>query len=561
MIKDLRHQKANTIMDFLTQKGNRPRIFSTCINGFYPLLRNNLVYTYSNSKEVIVVVLDDFKKTNVELADEEFTGKDGPYYISETTQRRSPVTALHKAMRKFSETIKEIGLEQPQMWGVVVMHTSILNKKRMEAKWQEMNITVIDEVKSDFRPLLPVNENWTMASAKWVKAFLDKTSNGAITADLEFQRLLDKLGKSDDNDEDEDDEDDDDDLELDDDDDNELDDDDDDDFGIDSDDDAFGEDLDVDDDDDDEEVHITLPDSSVWTNHHNNPIHVEILRPIENPREELNRLVGCKDIKNRIDEMVQLTQYNQMKHHLEPEGKLHVISLHSIFTGRPGTGKTTLCKIYGSLLREAGVLSKGHVVVTSRNTFIGSCWGDEERAVREVVKMAQGGVLMIDEAYQLNGDNRNDPGKMVIPLLMDILADEKERDIAIILCGYTKEMRQLIDLNPGLQSRFPNKFDFPDFTIDELLEITRRRIREFNYHFTRSAWNKYKSLLELAFTNRDPLTWGNARFVANQLERIYVNHARRCVRARKMDKKNILTITSADIEAIEVPKPKPRIGF
>ncbi|MBR5655356.1 MAG: AAA family ATPase [Prevotella sp.] len=539
-------------MDFLTQKGNRPRIFSTCINGFYPLLRNNLVYTYSNSKEVVVVLLDDFKSSFIELADEDNIGKHGPYYFSENAHRPSPVTALHKAMQEFRETINETGLEQPQLWGVVLLHTSILNKEDMLKKWQEMNITVIDEVKDDFEPLLPVNENWTMASAKWVRAFIDKKCNGAITADLEFQKQLDKLVKSDDiNEDDEDDgfELDDEDLEL---------DEDDDDFELDND--PDGDERLDDDDDSDDDDDIELPDGQVWMNP-NNTIRVEILRPIKNPREELDNLVGCKDIKNRIDEMVQLTQYNQMKQHLAPEGKLHVISLHGIFTGRPGTGKTTLCKIYGSLLREAGVLSKGHVVVTSRNTFIGSNWGDEERVVREVVRMAQGGVLMIDEAYLLNGDNKNDPGKLVIPQLMDILANEKERDIAIILCGYKKEMGQLIDLNPGLQSRFPNKFDFPDFTIDELLEITRRRIKEFNYHFTRSAWNKYKSLLELAFTNRDPMTWGNARFVANQLERIYVNHARRCVRARKMDQQHILTITLADIEAIEVPTPKPRIGF
>ena len=90
-----------------------------------------------------------------------------------------------------------------------------------------------------------------------------------------------------------------------------------------------------------------------------------------------------------------------------PNSKRHEVSLHSVFFGRPGTGKTTVCKIFGSLLHQAGVLSKGHVVVCDRGTFIGTLWGDEERSVRQVIEMAQGGVLMIDEAYLLNGKHEN----------------------------------------------------------------------------------------------------------------------------------------------------------
>ena len=529
-------------MDFLTQKGSRPRIFSTCMDGFNPLLRDNKAYTYSYSNEMVFVVVDEYTSAEFELADEDSIGKDNhPLYFSESAHRPSPVSDLWEYMKDFARTLMDGGLEPPRMWGVVILRSTILNKEDMEERWQEMNITVVDGMKSAQEPTI-LNENWDLGGAKWVKTYIDKKTDGSISADLEFQKMLDQLIHTESTDDD-----DDDDIDLDDDD-------------IDLDDDDTDDDTDIDLDDDDDDDDDFLPDGEL-TLRANNTIHVEILRPIKNPREELDKLVGCKDIKKRIDDMVELTRYNQMKQHLSPEGKLHVVSLHGIFTGQPGTGKTTLCKIYGSLLREAGVLSKGHVVVTSRNTFIGSNWGDEEHVIREVVRMAQGGVLMIDEAYLLNGDNRNDPGKMVIPLLMDVLANEKQRDIAIILCGYKKEMGRLIDLNPGLQSRFPNKFDFPDFTVDELLEITRRRIKEFNYHFTRSAWSKYKSLLELAFTNRDPLTWGNARFVANQLECIYVNHAHRCVRARKMDQKHILTITSADIEDIEVPTPKPRIGF
>lgn len=290
-------------------------------------------------------------------------------------------------------------------------------------------------------------------------------------------------------------------------------------------------------------------------------VKVEILRPIPNPRDELDKLVGCADIKRRMDELVALTRYNQMMRELFPGTKQHEVSLHSVFLGRPGTGKTTVCKIFGSLLRQAGALSKGHVVVCDRGTFIGTLWGDEERSMRQVLEMAQGGVLMIDEAYLLNGKHDNDPGKLVIQLLMTILADEKQRDIAVVLCGYKEPMMKLLASNPGLQSRFPNKFEFTDFTVDELLEITQRRVKEFDYQFTASAWEKYSGMLMQAYKVRDLETWGNARFVSNQLERIYIQHAARCVRQQPKNKRDLLKITPEDIVSIEVPRQKPKIGF
>jgi hypothetical protein len=122
-------------------------------------------------------------------------------------------------------------------------------------------------------------------------------------------------------------------------------------------------------------------------------------------------------------------------------------------------------------------------------------------------------------------------------------------------------MQKLIDLNPGLQSRFPNKFDFPDFTIDELLEVTRLRIKEYNYTFTPEAWEKYVSTLSAAYQVRDPQTWGNARFIGNLLERIYIQHASRCVKQQLYVKSELLSLTPEDIVSIDVPRPKAKIGF
>jgi nucleoside-triphosphatase THEP1 len=290
-------------------------------------------------------------------------------------------------------------------------------------------------------------------------------------------------------------------------------------------------------------------------------VKVDILRPIANPREELDKLVGCADIKRRMDELVALTSYNKMMRDLFPGSKQHEVSLHSVFLGRPGTGKTTVCKIFGSLLRKVGALSKGHVVVCDRGTFIGTLWGDEERSMKQVLKMAQGGVLMIDEAYLLASKNENDPGRLVIQLLMNVLADETQRDIAVVLCGYKEPMMKLLDSNPGLYSRFPNKFEFADFTVDELLEITQCRVKDYDYQFTAKAWEKYRQVLTQAYQVRDPETWGNARFIANQLERIYIQHATRCVKHLPKDKRELLKITPEDILPIEVPRQKAKIGF
>lgn len=290
-------------------------------------------------------------------------------------------------------------------------------------------------------------------------------------------------------------------------------------------------------------------------------VKVRVLLPTDNPQEELDKLVGCNDIKSRLAELVALTQYNDLMRLYYPKSKQHAVSLHSIFFGSPGTGKTTVCKIFGSLLHKAGALSSGHVVVCDRSTFLGTLWGDEERAIRHVLERAQGGVLMIDEAYLFNTKNDHDPGKLVIQQLMTTLADETQRDIAIVLCGYKEPMKKLLELNPGLDSRFPNRFEFTDFNVDELLEITRRRVGEYDYRFTNQAWEKYRQMLTQAYQERDPQTWGNARFVANQLERIYVKHALRCVNHLPDRKSDMRKLTPEDIQPIEVSKPRPRIGF
>lgn len=562
LIYDFKKQNKKTIWKHLSAMAENYVVYSEHIKGIAPHLENNDIYAYTLSNDLVLVCVDLNVKED-ELADEERFYDEPPLYFSQTSHRVSPVWKLSQAMKQISEKLVSIDHDYWNVWGVLLSGSHFLNAEDMQGVWEAMHITVIDQLTTIRRHKIEVNNDLGIPSGiefrECLKDLLtqkpqqsDETNesneshdDGAF--DEDFQALLDDFIKRMDSEIVDTDEkaDEEETTEA-------------------HDDDELDNDWSLDDDGpfdtDDPLANIDLPTGNIEQNG-NISVRVKILPPMANPREELDKLVGCKDIKKRIDELLALTTYNKMLRESFPGAKQHDVSLHSIFFGRPGTGKTTVCKIFGSLLREAGALSKGHVVVADRGTFIGTLWGDEERSVRQVLEKAQGGVLMIDEAYLLNGKHDNDPGRLVIQLLMELLADETQRDIAVVLCGYKEPMQKLLDMNPGLHSRFPNRFEFTDFTVDELLEITKRRLSEYEYQFTQPAWQKFKEVINSAYQVRDPQSWGNARFVANQLERIYIQHAQRCVKEPPKDKAQIRVLIPDDITPIEVPRPKPRIGF
>lgn len=555
MINQFKAQRSYTIWGYLAGLSKDPSLYSVLFSQARPMFGIDNVYLLAIENEVVFLCIDTKKCGLKELANETIEASDGKvYYCSGILKRISPVWAMRECGRCLETALKEKNIEVPKIHYVLLTDSHFINYHYVCDWWQENHVTVLPDLHELVDYKLETNNDNRIVGFTYMRAFIEKYWPHELSSfDSEATDIVrhfftfgslhqeSKQGK---NDEEDDDNDDDDELDIDFDD---LNDD------IDDDDDEV---FDLDDDDDDEEV---FPQGLVKLN--NSTVRVQVLKPMENPREELNKLIGCKNIKTRIDELISLTKYNRMVCEKIPGAKPHFISLHSVFTGKPGTGKTTVCKIYGSLLKEAGVLSKGHVVVAGRSSFIGNFWGDEEKMVRELINMAQGGVLMIDEAYQLNSNNSNDPGKMVIPLFMDILADENQRDIAVVLCGYKKEMSYLLDLNPGLKSRFPNTFDFPDFSMEELQAITLQRVKDYQYKFTHSAWAKYKSVLNEAYQMRNPQTWGNARFVANLLDHIYLRHAQRCVKLKNPKTSRLLAITSADIESIEIPTSKGHIGF
>lgn len=549
MIRDFRKQTKTTIWKHMEAMAVNYAVYSNRLKGFAPFMNDDDVYIYCDSTNMVVVCIDCYDnyedRTCVESVDMEPI-----VYLPGYEPHEGRVWKLKETMQIVKERLQKRHIVM-KVYGIMLTEAKITNAEELELVWEFNDMKVIDGFVSLRHRKAGVNNDEDLRGKIYFDAVVndrpqmeeeEEPVKEEEPNDEEFERLLmdfinsdsEEGGETPDDDESTSEEAEDDEPEE-----AEI----------------FPKKSSGDDSDD-----IVLPDGEIEQNG-TISVKVEILRPIANPREELDKLVGCGDIKQRMDELVALTSYNKMMREMFPDNKQHEVSLHSVFLGRPGTGKTTVCKIFGSLLRKAGALSKGHVVVCDRGTFIGTLWGDEERSMRQVLEMAKGGVLMIDEAYLLNGSNTNDPGKMVIQLLMNILADETQRDIAIVLCGYKEPMKKLLDLNPGLQSRFPNKFEFPDFTIDELLEITKRRVEDYHYKFTAKAWEKYVQMLSSAYQLRDPQTWGNARFIGNQLERIYIQHASRCVKQQPKGKRDLLLLTPEDIVPIEIPRQRTKIGF
>ena len=551
LINDFRNQKKYSIWKHMEAMAVNYAVYSVHKMGVEPYLTGKDVYVYGNEENLVVVCVDCYQK------------KDKPTY--EEGESIEPLVMLHgqepqeSVVWKLKETMRLMQRRLSlcrfdlNVYGILLTEARITNADDLEDMWKANHIKVFEGFKDLRHRRASVNADEGLRGHIYCRAALDSGLDGELDAanvpaepqstlddEDDFDRLLQEFidgpFKMEPVEEDD---------------------------RTDGGDDADDEDADEEEApaaDDDPVNDVQIPDGEIEQNQ-TLSVKVKILRPLAQPREELDKLVGCDDIKRRMDELVALTSYNKLMQEQFPGSKQHEVSLHSVFLGRPGTGKTTVCKIFGSLLRQAGALSKGHVVVCDRGTFIGTLWGDEERAVRQVVEKAQGGVLMIDEAYLLNGKNENDPGRMVVQLLMNILADESQRDIAVVLCGYKDQMQKMLQCNPGLESRFPNRFEFQDFSVDELLDITRCRVQDYEYQFTQEAWEKYRHMLSQAYQVRDPQTWGNARFVANQLERIYIQHAARCVRLQPVDKLSLRQITAEDIVPIEVPRQRPRMGF
>lgn len=278
----------------------------------------------------------------------------------------------------------------------------------------------------------------------------------------------------------------------------------------------------------------------------------------------LSGMTGLKSVKAKLATFANVVTFNKLR--LDNNLSSPMLPLHAMFLGSPGTGKTTVAKQMGRMLWEAGLLSKGHVVEKQRANLLGPNYSNEETNTLEAIEEAQGGILFIDEAYQLyQPQDPRDPGRLVIETLMTALADESRRDWMLILAGYPAEMERMFDMNPGLKSRIPdsNIYVFEDFSSTELLEIAENYLLSNHYMLSPDARTALAKRLTADCLHRDK-KFGNARYVINLiLTEILPAMAKRVVAQTEVNKVMLSRILACDIPAprVEEVKPCQKIGF
>lgn len=266
--------------------------------------------------------------------------------------------------------------------------------------------------------------------------------------------------------------------------------------------------------------------------------------------EQLTRMVGLEDVKERVTACTAMARMNRLR--LRAGLHTPAMPLHALFLGSPGTGKTTVAHLMGRILHDAGVLSSGHVVVRERSSLIGRYYGTEEENTLKALEEASGGILFIDEAYQLyRPDDPRDPGCLVLESLMTALADEKRRDWMLILAGYTAPLLEMLATNPGLASRLPacNHYYFADFNPRELLQIAENYLHDNDFHLSPGARFRLAELLDCDWHFRDT-TFGNGRHVNNIITaQILPAMARRLSAIEHPTHSQLTTIIAEDILA------------
>ncbi len=266
---------------------------------------------------------------------------------------------------------------------------------------------------------------------------------------------------------------------------------------------------------------------------------------LEEYLEELNGLVGLKEVKTEINSLINLIKVRKMRESFHLPAM--EMSYHMVFAGEPGTGKTTVARLVAKIYKELGILSKGNLVETDRSGLVAGYVGQTAIKVKEVTDRAIGGVLFIDEAYALAGNNvQNDFGGEAIDTLVKVMEDHRD-DLVVIVAGYRKEMREFLTSNTGLVSRFNKFIDFADYTIEELMEILDSMAGKASIRLDEEGKAFVKKRL-LEFDEKAFRRFGNARGIRNLFEKIMVNQANRLVSYEAPTLEQLSQVTKEDIE-------------
>lgn len=259
--------------------------------------------------------------------------------------------------------------------------------------------------------------------------------------------------------------------------------------------------------------------------------------------QQLDKLIGLESVKEEVNK---LTNFIKVQNLRKQKGMNAItLSYHCVFTGNPGTGKTTVARIVAQIYRELGILKKGQLVETDRSGLVAEYVGQTAVKTNKIIDSALDGVLFIDEAYSLVQGGGNDYGKEAIATLLKRMEDDRDR-LIVILAGYDNEMKLFIDSNPGLQSRFNRYIHFSDYNAEELMAIFKLNLKKFDYELTNDAEQKISHLFSYAVSHKDQ-NFGNGRYARNVLEKTLENQATRLATVSEITEQMLRTIEEHDI--------------
>ena len=259
---------------------------------------------------------------------------------------------------------------------------------------------------------------------------------------------------------------------------------------------------------------------------------------------QLDALVGLDEVKKDVKSLINLMKVRKLRQ--ENDLPVPPMSLHMVFLGNPGTGKTTVARLVGGLYAAIGVLSKGQLIEVDRSGLVAGYVGQTALKTQEVIKSALGGVLFIDEAYSLASGGENDFGREAIETILKAMEDHRD-DLIVIVAGYSEPMTKFINSNPGLESRFNKYFYFPDYTGEQLMAIFRGQCKKNGYTLSADAESAALKLFDELYAERDD-NFGNGRDVRNCFEDMVVRQSNRVAAMESSTRDDLMTILPEDLE-------------
>ena len=259
---------------------------------------------------------------------------------------------------------------------------------------------------------------------------------------------------------------------------------------------------------------------------------------------QLESLVGLEEVKKDVKNLVNLMKVRKLR---EQNGlPVPPMSLHMVFMGNPGTGKTTVARILGGLYAAIGVLKKGQLIEVDRSGLVAGYVGQTALKTKEVINSALGGVLFIDEAYALSSGGENDFGREAIETILKAMEDHRD-ELVVIVAGYDEPMENFLNSNPGLESRFNKYFHFPDYTGEQLLAIFKSQCSKNSYAMSEEAEKAAGEMFCALYENRDD-NFGNGRDVRNCFEDMIVRQSNRVAAMEEPTRDDLMAVLPEDLK-------------